>query len=184
MRISTIYAAAFVRPPDLDTETIKQIGATWGSWKTWRACATDNVICHDVGHARELYRRSLHKSCNLYLPEKFYNKMSRPMDVRFYQGDFQEDIQDLEDVVAMHLVAGISDLVLMFGYDLSNPGPILDRMVLRSLRNRLGLIRSCLAQNHQVQWVAINHDRPLDPAFGELTNLTCDQINNVLQLLV
>ena len=64
MRINLVYASAYQKPEKLTIDSIKDVAPTWGSWKTWRSYATDNVVCHDLGHARELLQRSLQSTCN------------------------------------------------------------------------------------------------------------------------
>jgi len=183
VRTNIVLAAGSVIKPPLSMDQIKNIGPTWGSWKTWKTCGTDNVICHDLGKARELYQRAIQAVCNLYLPEKFFSQMSRPINVQFYQGDFLQEVRDLEDIIALHLVADRSDLVLLFGFNAANPGMISDRFEKHCVTNRLGLLRQVMVGNPDVQWVLVDHDRTLDQAFESITNLTCDTADNVLQLL-
>jgi len=184
MRVNIVYASQYVPPADLDSDLLKSIGSTWGSWRTWRDCLTDNVICNDLGHARELLKRNLQTSCNLYVAEKFYAKLGRPSGLNYYQGNFEGDALDIEDVIAMHLVSTNCDLVLLLGFNLANPGTSSDRLVLRQMKNRFGLLRSCIAQNTDVQWVLVDHTNAPDKAFSDLINLTCDTRENVLKLLV
>lgn len=183
MRVNVVYAAT---TPALDAgvkERIKKIGPAWGSWKTWTACQTDNVICHDLAKARELCHRAIQAVCNFYLPEKFFQPLNRPQGVQFYQGDFQQEAHDLEDVIALHLVADRSDLVLLFGFDLSTPVQSSDRMENHRITNRMGLLRQILASTADVQWVLVDPVGEIDSAFGSISNLTCDTLHNVLQLL-
>jgi hypothetical protein len=184
MNINIIYAAEFDLPDHDLPDSIKNIAPTWGSWKTWHQCRTDNVICHDLGKARELQKRSFHTVCNLYLPQKFHQLLGRPVGINYYQGEFLLDTLDLEDVISMHLVSASSDLVLMFGFDISNPGVVMDRMQKHRMTNRLGLIRQCIAANPDVQWALIDHAQDPDSAFQNLPNLTRDSLQNVLTLLV
>ncbi len=183
MRINIVYAAGFQLPPALTAARMKDIGPTWGSWRTWRSCDTDNVVCHDLGQARELYQRAVQAVCNFYIPQKFYPAMNRPTGVKIYQGDFVQETVDLEDVICMHLVSDLSDLVLMFGFDLCNPGPIDDRMDRHRMTNRFGLIRQAMMSAKDVQWILVDHAQTLDTAFDTVPNLTCDTTENVLQLL-
>lgn len=183
MRVNIVYSAQF-RPNDITPiNKLKDLAPTWGSWKSWQVCDTDNVVCHELSHARELCKRELQTQCNLYLPQKFHHQLARPMGVNFYQGDFQEETIDIEDTVCMHLVAPHSDLVLMFGFDFSNPGVIEDRFENHRMKNRFGLARGCMASYPDVQWVAIDHGKPPDLAFDSVPNFTRDVLKNVLQLL-
>jgi hypothetical protein len=183
MRVNVVYASGYQLPDLIQPDTIKNIGPTWGSWTTWTKCATDNVICHDLVKARELLRRSVQSACNFYLPQKFYQPVQRPEGIHFYQGDFQQETLELEDIIAMHLASGSADLVLLLGFDLAKPQPIDDRYQRHRVTNRLGLIRQCMMSCDQIQWVLVDHDAELDPAFQNLPNLSCDKMPNVLHLL-
>lgn len=183
MRINIVFAAGYVIPESMSVETLKNIAPTWGSWKTWHGCNTDNVICHDLVKARELYARAIQAVCNFYLPEKFHHALSRPTGVQFYQGDFLQDVHDLEDIISMHLVADRSDLVMLFGFDLANPGMIDNRLEKHRVTNRLGLLRQIIIANSDTQWVLIDHAQATDSAFETIANLTCDSVENVLHLL-
>lgn len=183
MRISSVYAATYQPGADLSPAKIQDIGSTWGSWRTWQSCDTDNVVCHDVAQARTLLRRALQSVCNFHAPQVLYQDLDRPMGVRWYQGDFREDCHDIEDIIAMHLAAAQSDLVLLLGFDFATPGVISDRLEQHRVRNRLGLLRGCIQNNSGVQWVLVDHAVEPDPAFAILPNLTRDSAANVLQLL-
>lgn len=178
-----MYAAEY-SPQDSDLSTrLRAIASTWGSWRTWRSCSTDNVICHDIGQARALSQRALQAVCNFYIPEDFYIRLDRPSYMRYYQGEFEHQVQDIEDIIAMHLVAPQSDLVLMMGFSLCKqilPEDVLER---HRIKHRLGLIRSCIRMSPQTQWVLVDHAGELDPAFAELPNITMDSISSVLDLL-
>ena len=184
MRICWIFAASYSLDPAIDAETVKSVGATWGSWKTWRSCSTDNVICDDLAKNRELLKRAFQAVCNFWVPRRSYQDLARPMGVKFYDGNFDLEMQDIEDVIAMHLVSRSSDIVLLVGFYLSRPDPVEDRFEKHKIQNRLGSIRSVINDNPAVQWVLIDHERELDLAFQTLPNLTCDSMQNALQLLV
>jgi hypothetical protein len=183
MRINSVYASSYTPGATLSPTKIKDIGPTWGSWKTWQSCDTDNVVCHDLARARALLKRALQSVCNFYVPEILYQDLDRPMGVRWYQGDFRENCHDIEDIIAMHLSSAQSDLVLLLGFDLTIPGMIEDRLEQHRVRNRMGLLRSCIQNNSSVQWVLVDHPATPDKAFAALPNLTCDSASNVLQLL-
>jgi hypothetical protein len=183
MRITVIYAAGYAPDNAGLTAGLRDTAPTWGSWKTWRDCHTQNVICHDLVQASALHQRALQAVCNFYIPERFWLKMHRPSYMRFYQGDFDQAVDDIEDIIAMHLVAPESDLVLLLGFDLGpKPDPITASQTHR-VKNRQGLIRSCLAAWNRVQWVLIDHPADLDPAFACLPNVTMDNIASVMNLM-
>jgi hypothetical protein len=84
---------------------IKSVGPVWGSWQTWRGCNTDNVICHQQQKSRELLDRAFQAVCNFYVPRSLYEPLGRPVGVRFYDGDFDQELDHIEDIVAMHLAS-------------------------------------------------------------------------------
>jgi len=184
MRINWIFAADYQIDPTIDTQQIKNIGATWGSWKTWRSCQTDNVICDDLSKGRELLKRAFQAVCNFHVPRRYYQDLGRPVGTRLYDGVFAEQVDDIEDIIALHLVLDISDIVLLTGFDLRKPTPTSDRFEQHKIQNRLGLIRSVIQNYPEVQWVLVDHPGELDKGFQNIANLTCDQFQNVIQLLV
>ena len=44
MNINWVLADQVVLDPTVDIDAMKAIGSFWGSWRTWRAYGTDNVI--------------------------------------------------------------------------------------------------------------------------------------------
>lgn len=184
MRVNWVFSCAWIPDVTVDMACIKNVGPSWGSWKSWRGCDTDNVICHDRGRAQELLHRAFQAVCNFYVPRKYYQDLGRPVGVKLYDGDFLEETFDLEDIVAMHLAAANSDIILLAGFDLGKPIPVEDRFEMHKVRNRLGLMRQVMASNPGVQWVLIDHLAEIDVAFSELSNLTRDSVGNVLKLLL
>ena len=68
MEVAWVLSEDYV-DPIVKSETIKDIGTTWGSWKTWRSWSTDNVLCADNAKAQELIKRAFHSVCNFYIPQ-------------------------------------------------------------------------------------------------------------------
>jgi len=184
MRINWVFASFWIPDVTIDMDGVKNTGPSWGSWKSWRACSTDNVICHDRGRAQELLNRAFQAVCNFYVPRKYYQELGRPVGIKLYDGDFLEEAPDLEDIIAMHLAAANSDIVLLAGFDFSKPMLVDDKFEMHKIKNRLGLTRQVIASNQDIQWVIVDHAAEMDTAFTELPNLTRDTVNNVLQLLV
>lgn len=179
MNINWVFAADYSPDATVDIESIKQTGPTWGSWKSWRACSTDNVVCDTRKEAETLLSRDFQASCNFYISEKVYKKLKEPDGVLVYGGDFSEKVADIEDVIAMHLAAVECDLVVLCGFNFDIP-----TSNNKAKLHRLGLIRSTINQIDQVQWVAIDHDQEhIDKIFKSLPNLTCDSFDNVLYSL-
>jgi len=182
MKISWVVAAEHRIDPVINLDEIKSVGPIWGSWQTWRACATDNVICHEQQRCRDLLNRAFQAVCNFYVPRSLYENLSRPLGVRLYDGAFDHDMDNIEDIIAMHLAAATSDIVLLLGFDLRIPDPVADRLVQHKLTNRHGLMRSAMVTNGSTQWVAVD-TVDLHSSYQTLPNLTCDLLPNVLQLL-
>lgn len=183
MRVNWAVAKGYTIDPTVNVDKIKSIGPMWGSWQTWRSCATDNVICHSSSKARELLDRAFQAVCNFYVPRSEYEFLQRPVGVKLYEGSYREEVDDIEDIVALHLAGAVSDIVLMLGYDLGVLPDTEDRLERHRLTNRHGLMRSAIAGSAQTQWVAVDHHRNLDKAYQTITNLTCDTMESVLQLL-
>lgn len=183
MRINWIYSANYSPPPTIDLDAIKSVGPSWGSWKSWRACGTDNVVCHDLTQSKALIQREFQASCNFYVPRSLYQDLNRPTGVKLYDGEFREEVDDLEDIISMHLSSAMSDVVLLLGFDFGKKEPQVDKLKQHRQQNRFGLTRQVIANNPTVQWVLVDHPNQIDKSYAEITNLTCDNIDNVLKLL-
>jgi hypothetical protein len=184
MRVSWVFASGYQIDPGLDIEKFKLVGPTWGSWKTWRSCSTDNVVCHDLSKAQDLIKRAFQAVCNFYVPRAHYQDLSRPIGIKLYDGEFAREIIDLEDVISMHLAADSSDIVLLAGFDFSQRERLPDRLENHRINNYHNLIRGVISQRDLVQWVAVDHPKKFDDLYQNLTNLTCDTMENALQLLI
>jgi len=183
VRISWVVAAGHSLDPAVDVERMKSVGPVWGSWRTWRSCGTDNVICHQQQKGRELLDRAFQAVCNFYLPRSLYEPLSRPVGVRLYDGDFDREVDDIEDIVALHLAGANSDIVLILGFDWTLPDDVTDRFERHKITNRHGLMRSAISNMNTTQWVAIDCAN-MHKSYQNLSNLTCDSWQNALQLLV
>jgi len=183
MNISWVLADATALDPTQDLETLKHIGAFWGSWRTWRAYQTDNVICHDLGKADELLKRAFQAACNMYIPNSIYTALNRPLGVRVYQGDFVHDIVRREEIVALHLAASHSDIVLLLGFDLAEKPKNPDRLIEHQAQHYRGLVSQVIRDNANTQWVLVDHPGQPHPTLASLPNLTQDTLDNVFKLL-
>lgn len=179
MKISWVFANNFKFDEADHIEAAKTVGSTWGSWRTWMECSTDNVICHDAAKAQELIKKAFHAVCNLYVPESVYHDLGSPVGVRIFQGDFGRTNTNLDDIVAMHLAAKDSDVVILAGFDL-DPVDGSDRK--RELLDYHGLIYGAVTAFPQTQWVALNSH--CNAAYSNLANFTTDRLKNVLQYTV
>ena len=182
MNISWVLSDSVELDPTLDITALKKIGALWGSWRTWRACGTDNVICHDQSKAVELINRNFQSYCNFYIPNAVYHNIGRPEGVKLYQGEFVHDVIQQEEIVAVHLVATNSEIVLLLGFDLTELIPNADRLKTHQAHHHRNLLRQAIKDNQQVQWVVVDHSNPLDPNLIDLPNVSSDTLQTVLTL--
>jgi hypothetical protein len=183
MNINWVLSDSTVLGPELDIDQLKQIGSFWGGWRTWRGCETDNVICNDLDKASELIKRNFQQGCNFYIPSSNYQTLGRPGQVRLYEGAFAHDVDHRDEIVAMHLAASASDIVLLLGFDWSEPVPIADKLLEHRARNYRGLIRQVVADNSRVQWVLVDHPAPIMKDLATLENLSTDTMATVLTLI-
>ncbi len=167
--------------PIVKSETIKDIGTTWGSWKTWRSWSTDNVLCADNAKAHDLIKRAFHSVCNFYIPQKSYTLLNRPTGVKVFDGDFPDDFRKQEDVIAMHLCSS-SELVLCMGFNLEEVTETEPKAKFLA-KSYLAAVRGVVKNNPNTQFVFIDHPNELDKSFENIENISCDSYENVLQLL-
>lgn len=179
MKISWVFGNATSLDPTVDIARMKNLGSSWGGWQTWRMCQTDNVICNDMEKAHELIRRNFQSSCNLYIPNSVYVALSKPDNVQVYNGEFKHDVDNREEIVAMHLVAQTSDIILLLGFDLSERTVNDDKLMKHKQHNYLSLIKQVMLDTNK-QWVLLDHAQPPAGEFGKLPNLTNDTLENVL----
>jgi hypothetical protein len=183
MNINWVFGNKIDLDPTVDLSAIKQVASSWGSWQTWRQCQTDNVICHDMKKARELIARSFHEQCNFYIPKSIYVELERPPGVNLYEGDFIHEVDSREEIVAMHLVSGVSDIVLLLGFDFSIKEPSTDKLIAHKNLNYVNLIKQVFLDSQTTQWVLVDHPECVLDEYKKLDNLTTDSLSNVIQLL-
>ena len=183
MNITWVVATGHQINPIVDIDVLKNVGPIWGSWTTWRSCSTDNVVCQDLGRARELIQRDFQKSCNFYTNEQYHSDLGRPTGVKYYGGSFDQEVDSIDDIISLHLATAASEIVLMMGFDFLPIVETADRFELHKIRNRYGLVRSLISNNADTQFVLIDHPKKLEKTYQELSNLTCDKLGNVLKLL-
>ena len=180
MEVAWVLSEDYV-DPIVKSETIKDIGTTWGSWKTWRSWSTDNVLCADNVKAQDLIKRAFHSVCNFYIPQQSYALLNRRAGVKVFDGDFPDDFSKQEDVISMHLCSH-SELVLCMGFDLQEI-TLTDVKAKFLAKSYLAAIRGVVKNNPNTQFVFIDHVADLDKSFENLENISCDTYENVLKLL-
>jgi hypothetical protein len=181
MNISWVFADTALLDPMANLSVMKEIGSSWGSWKTWRGCQTDNVICHNLEKAQDLVKRNFQNTCNFYIPNNNWVTLDRPDKVLLYEGNFLDEFQP-EEIVAIHLAACVSDIVLLVGFDWTektkNPNKLLEHRahVYRTL------IKHAMENNPEVQWVLVDHPEPVMKFLSKIPNLVQDTMENCLEL--
>ena len=182
MNISWVLADSAIADPAVNIAELKRIGALWGSWRTWRAWQTDNVICYDQSKTAELIKRNFQNNCNFYIPNSVYTSLDRPNGVHLYEGAFVHDVDRQEEIVAIHLAATTSDIVLLLGFGLTELEPTPDRLLGHKAHHHRNLIRQAVKDYAHVQWVVVDHTGPLDPNLTNLENISTDTLQAVLTL--
>jgi hypothetical protein len=133
--------------------------------------------------ADELIKRAFHAVCNFYIPNSIYVDLKRPQGVKLYEGTFIHDVDNQEEIIALHLTAGLSDIVLLLGFDFSEHPKLSDKLEEHRAHNYRSLIKQAIKDNPTVQWVAIDHPGEFRKDLLELENLTKDTLNNVISML-
>ena len=182
MNISWVLADSATADPVVDVAEFKRLGALWGSWRTWRAFQTDNVICHEQRKADELLRRNFQTNCNFYIPNSVYTSLGRPSGVRLYEGAFVHDVDHQEEIVAMHLAATTNDIVLLYGFDLTELVVNADKLLANRALHHRNHVHQAIKDFNQIQWVVVDHTDDLDPNLANLDNISTDTLQAVLAL--
>lgn len=184
MKISWVLCQT-LRPDFADPAVIRSVGPAWGSWETWKAYKTDNVVCTDLEQARTLIQRAFHAVANFYVPKDFYATLGRPVGLKLYDGEFKGPaIKNRDDIVALNLTSSTSDIVLLLGFNLSPLSKDADKIERAYEEAYQYNIRGVIRDNPNVQFVLVNYEYDLSKPFTELENLTQDSLESVVELLV
>ena len=183
MNINWVVANTAQLDPTVNLDQFKEIGSIWGGWQSWRNCQTDNVICHSATKAQQLIENKFPTLCNFYIPNSVYTSLGRPEGVQLYEGAFVHDIDGQEEIVALHLAASRSDIVLLLGFDFTEPIKIEDRLLEHRAHHYRSLVKQVINDNIQTQWVLVDHEGDVHPELADFENLTKDTLDNVIELL-
>lgn len=164
-------------------ESMRVVAPIWGSHVTWRTFNTDNVICNNLGQARELLQRAFQAVCNFYTHKDNYLGLGRPNGVKLYEGQFDPTITEGDELIACHLVAGKHDIVLLIGFDLSEPKSS-DKLEQHRALAWLRAMTKVIQESPNTQWVLVDSSMEPTKKLRKLPNFTCDKMSNVIQLLV
>lgn len=182
MKVNWVVADSTVIDPGVDVNILKNIASIWGSWRTWRSCATDNVVCNDAGKARELLKRNMQTMCNMYIPNALYVELDRPK-VQLFGGEFRFEIDNHDELIAMQLVSGQSDIVLLLGFDWTEKPTSTDKLIAHKANNYRRFVKDTIQSYPAVQWVLVDHPGDIMPELAKLENLSQDTLENVIELL-
>jgi hypothetical protein len=183
MKINWVAANTTILDPTVDLEKIKNIGSIWGGWQTWRGCQTDNVICHSMKKSADLLQRGFNTICNFYIPKDNYSLLDQPQSVCLYEGKFPDDIEQADEIVALHLAAGLSDIVLLLGFDWTERPKLEDRLQEHRAHVYRTLVNGVVRNNPGVQFVAVDHPNEFRTDLAQFENLTRDSMSTALSLL-
>ena len=174
MKIAWLFSENTILGPQVDVDQLHDLAPIWGSWRTWRSYGTDNVVCYDSEQARQLVEQEYQKVCNLYIHQTTWEELGKPVNTRCFGGEFPHLFEFADDVVAMHLASTANDIVLMMGFRLDSSQP---------KSPYLDFVAQTVQTTTKTQWVLIDHESKLSKSFAGLKNITCDKLQNVLQLL-
>lgn len=183
MNVTWVLSNRVSLDPTIDIDQLKQHGAIWGSWTTWRAHNTDNVICHDPKKAQELIDREFHKKCNLYIPNSVYVLLGRPDGVRLYEGELNMDVDNKDELIALNLASTINDIILLLGFDWSAQPKNPDKLLEHRAHNYRNIVNQLLKEKSNVQWIMVDPDHTVRPEISKLPNFSTDSLKSVLNLL-
>jgi len=175
MNINWVLCDQIFLPPNIDIQKLKNIGSLWGSWKTWRSCLTDNVICHDPEQAKQLIQADFASKCNFYIPQTLYQTLEDKQNLQAYAGEFAHQVTNQEEIVAMHLASTVSDVVLLLGFDWSKSS--------NNQKHYLGMIYHVIQSTPKIQWVMIDPPSSVPSEFTKLDNFSTDSLSSVFELL-
>jgi hypothetical protein len=129
-----------------------------------------------------LIKRKFQERCNFYISNSVNVLLGRPPGVRLYAGDFVHDVIRQEEIVALHLAATTSDIVLLLGWDLTKLKPNSDKLESNQAQHHRNLFHQAVKDYGQTQWVVVDHTDPLAPSLLALENLVTDTMDTVLAL--
>lgn len=183
MNISWLISDRATLDPTVDLDVLKNIGSFWGGWRTWRAFQTDNVICNDMSKAHELLQRGFHQNCNFFISNDSWSALDRPMGMKVYEGQFVHEVEHQDEIIAMHLASSLHDIVLLLGFDFTEPIKNPDKLIEHRAHNYRSLTKQAIKDHPTVQFVAIDHSGEFRLDLQDLENLTKDTLDNVIGML-
>lgn len=182
MRFNWVLSREFSTCEDQDWQRIQNCAPTW-SGSGPRQITAQNTICSNAAGCLQLLKSAAYQRTNLYVPHDFWQEQGQPAVVRVFQATPYPNIPDVDDIVALHLAAAHSDIVLMLGFDLCLKIGTIDAKTAKTLQEYHGLLRSLIVNTPETQFVAIDQPQILAPSYQGIPNLTCDTLQAVLTLM-
>ena len=176
MNINWVVSNTVKLPALVDIAQLKNVGSLWGGWQTWKTCQTDNVICHDPVQAQLLIDTGFSTKCNLYISQTLYETLQNPQGIRAYGGEFSHEVDNQEEIIAMHLASTASDVVLLLGFDWFAP-------LTEVQKHYHGMLYHVIQSTPKTQWVMINPNSAVPAELTKLNNFSTDVMSNVFELL-
>ena len=161
---------------------VKDKVPVWGSVATWYHWKTDNVVSNRYSEAVGLLKRNFQQQCNLYIPQQLFADLQRPAGVRLFNGTDLDDIDQAEQIIAMHLIGNNNDIVLLLGFDLSDQN-IADKYQNHLRKKYLNQFVVAVNAYPETQWVCVDHGPKIPKHLRELANLTFDSAKNIQGIL-
>lgn len=183
MNIGWVLSNNATIDPTVDISQLKDVGSLWGSWRTWRSCATDNVVCYDPDKAKDLIQRTFQTQCNLYIPNSVYIMLERPLGVKVFDGNFNLDVPNQDELVSLHLSSSQNDIILLLGFNWAKQEKLADPLAEHRAHNYRSLVKQVIKDTATTQWVLIDHPDDIMPELADLPNLSKDSLASVLKLL-
>lgn len=167
MNIAWVIAEKYLLPPNIPISALNDAAPIWASWRLWRTYNVDNTVCYQDEDASLVINQGYHEVSNLYISEPAWQKLNKPPGVKCFGGAFPKSISQAEDVISIHLAAAQNDLILLLGFDLSDHNSL--------------FYTNLIEHSPQQQWVIV--DGTVPSKLLTLSNLTCDTLQNVFELL-
>jgi hypothetical protein len=174
---------------DYDPETtvsvdrMKDVASIWGSWQSHRQCQTDNCIVDDFKDANSLIKRNFNFETNLWTHQDNFVSLGRPEALSLHKIGIDKDLQDRDDLVAMALTGARYDLVIALGFDLSYNTALTDALEIHEHKRYLSAVANIIKGFPTTQFVFIDLPAEATENFSKLENFSCDNIQNVLELV-
>lgn len=183
LRINWIVANTPSPTASTAIKTLNPSAKIWGGWSSWHAFMTDSIICHDHEKAVALVEKKFYRSNKLFFPATFKIDLGVLQNVVYYGGEFAHEIDNREEIVAMHLCGNQSDIVLMHGFDWRHLATHTDEFDLYKKHCYKNLVVEAVKAMPNTQWVLVDHTQmPFDELEG-IDNVCCDTLDNVKTLI-